>query len=121
MPLTPLHFIDEPITVQFEQAPVLEKEPTCPDGFNWRGQFLKILGVLAEWRDQRRRGRMARNMRPEHAQLAASRGSWGVGRFHFQVAVESGRYFEIYYDRAPGGSAGRKGDWWLRAELNPPA
>ncbi len=120
MPLTSQRFIDEPISVRFEKEPLVAKEPSCPDRFEWGGQEYVILRVLAEWRDHRRRGRMARTMRPQHAERAMRRGSWGVGRFHFQVAVAGGRCFEIYYDRSPGGSGGCKGEWWLRAELSKP-
>jgi len=54
----------------------------------------------------------------EHAAVAASRGSWGVGRFFFRVRVENGRLFELYYDRAPKDSGDRKGAWFLRCELS---
>jgi len=59
---------------------------------------------------------MGRNMRPVHLDRAAMKGSWGVGRFYFRVRVESGQVFEIYYDRAPGNVADRKGSWFLFGE-----
>jgi hypothetical protein len=58
-------------------------------------------------------GPLARNMQPQHAAVASARGSWGVGRDYFHVRVESGQVFDIYYDRAPKGSAARKGAWFL--------
>ena len=82
MDAQPLRFIDEPIEVDFDQPPVFEKRPECPDAFTWRGELYRVAEVLSEWRDYGRRGRMANNMRPEHAELAAERGSWGVGRFY---------------------------------------
>jgi len=60
---------------------------------------------------------MARNMQPQHAAVAAGRGSWGVGRDYFRVRVESGQVFDIYYDRAPKGSDARKGTWFLYREV----
>jgi hypothetical protein len=57
-------------------------------------------------------------MQPQHAAVAASRGSWGVGRYYFQVRTEGGQFFELYYDRAPKGSDQRKGAWFLVSELD---
>jgi len=117
MDAQPLRFIDEPIEVAFDQPPVFEKRPPCPDGFTWRGVLFHVVELLSEWRDYGRRGRMAANMRPEHAELAAERGSWGVGRFFFRVRTEAGPIFDLYYDRAPKGSANRKGAWFLFREM----
>ena len=89
MDAQPLRFIDEPIVVDFVQPPVFEKRPPCPDGFVWREQAFRVVELLSEWRDYHRRGRMAANMRPEHAELASERGSWGVGRFFFRVRTEA--------------------------------
>ena len=115
----PLRFIGEPVEVQFDTPPLLEKQPTCPDRFVWRGETHRIAGVLGEWRDFGRRGRMARNMAPAHAAVAAQRGSWGVGRFYFCVRTGSGRVFDLYYDRAPKDAETRKGAWFLYRELAP--
>src|SRR5512143_2780065 len=87
----PVQFLDRPITPIFDVAPAREKSPGCPDGFVWEGQDFRIVEKLAEWSDFTRRGRSARNMRPSHAEAAASRGSLGVGRFYFRVKVDSGR------------------------------
>jgi hypothetical protein len=73
--------------------------------------------MLASWVDYERRGRMARNMQPQHARVAETRGSWGVGRFFFQVKVSDGRIFELYYDRAPKDADQRLGSWMLVSEL----
>jgi hypothetical protein len=131
--LTPRHFIGEPIEVIFDQPPTLEKKPPCPNGFVWQGQTYRIVAELEAWHDYERKGRMATNMRPAHAEAAAGRGSWGVGRFYFRVCVEDGRLFELYYDRAPrpAGRRGkkdatdtgddskqRKGMWFLQSELS---
>jgi hypothetical protein len=70
-----------------------------------------------EWHDYRRKGQMARNMRPEHAATAAQRGSWGVGQAYFRVRTDQGRWFDLYYDRAPKGVDERKGAWFLDREL----
>lgn len=112
----PLHFYDEPITVEFIESPALEKKPTCPDAFSWRGTTYRVEELLTEWVDYRRRGKMARNMQPQHAAVASVRGSWGVGRFYFRVKVHTEQIFEIYYDRAPKDVDARKGSWVLVGE-----
>jgi hypothetical protein len=117
MDLKPLRFINEPIEVQFLQPPALEKKPGAPSGFTWRGESFRVVEVVNEWVDTRRRGRMARNMSPEHAAVASRRGSWGVGQFYFRVRTDSGRFFELYYDRAPKSVDDRKGAWFLDKEL----
>ena len=114
--MEPIHFIDEPVEVIFKEPPVLEKKPPCPDGFIWNGEQFVITDLLTEWFDYQRRGRMAQNMRPEHAARAAVRGSWGVGRIFFRVVVEGGRTFDLYYDRAPEDVDRRKGSWFLLLE-----
>jgi hypothetical protein len=117
MDLKPLRFISEQIEVFFKHPMVLEKKPGCPDGFTWRGEYFGISEVLSEWHDYHRRGRMARNMTPEHAAVAAQRGSWGVGQFYFRVQTENGRIFDLYYDRAPKNAGDRKGAWFLDREV----
>lgn len=113
----PTRFISDPVTVEYDQEPLLEKKPRCPDRFVWNGAVFAVDAMLAEWHDYTRRGRMARNMRPSHLRLASQRGSWGVGRAYFRVRVASGRIFDLYYDRAPGSSDDRKGRWVLYREL----
>jgi hypothetical protein len=113
----PLHFIGQQVQVGFDQEPTLSKQPGCPDRFFWEGQTFEIASLLSQWQDFGRRGRMARNMRPENAAKALRRGSWGVGRFYFRVATASGRYFELYYDRAPKNASDREGAWFLDREL----
>ena len=56
-------------------------------------------------------------MRPANIAKAVRRGSWGVGRFYFRVRTESGRLFDLYYDRAPKDADDRKGTWFLFREL----
>jgi hypothetical protein len=111
------HFIGQPIEVAFDRPPLLEKRPGCPARFFWQGSTFEISEKISEWHDYRRRGRMARNMRPTHAAMAQKRGSWGVGRDYFRVRTSDGRLFEIYYDRAPKGADQRKGAWFLYREL----
>ena len=113
----PLHFIDEPITVDFDRPPALEKTPPCPRSFICRDRSYRIVEMLAEWSDFTRRGKMARNMRPSHAAAASTRGSWGVGRFFFRVRTDTGQIFDLYYDRSPKDSAHRKGGWVLYREM----
>jgi len=117
--MIPARFIDEPIQVGFDKPVVFEKTPFCPSSFVWRDEQYKIVSLLEEWVDYQRRGRMARNMQPQHAAVASQRGSWGVGRFFFRVRVENGRIFELYYDRSPKGVDKRKGSWVLVAEYKP--
>ncbi len=116
METVPSRFIDEPVDVFFDHPPLLEKKPDCPSAFAWRGQTWRIVTLLSEWQDFRRRGRMARNMCPEHAAAAQVRGSWGVGRYFFRIQVEGGRIFDLYYDRAPVDAGDRKGHWFLHCE-----
>jgi hypothetical protein len=115
--MQPLHFIGEPVEVHFAQPPLLEKKPGCPDVFTWRNVEYRVVELLSEWHDYRRRGRMARNMQPQHAQVAQGRGSWGVGQDYFRVRTENGQVFDLYYDRAPKGADQRKGAWFLDKEL----
>jgi len=119
MELTPLHFINEPIEVGFDRPPALEKKPGCPNRFTWRGATYQIVELLSEWHDYRRKGRMARNMQPAHAEVASSRGSWGVGQDYYRVRTSTAQVFDIYYDRAPLDVDRRKGSWFLYRELNP--
>ena len=118
MGLMPIRFIGEEIDVSFDEAPALEKDPDCPAGFVWRGETYRIADKLGEWRDNARRGRMARNMSDAHLAAASIRGSWGVGRIRYRVRTDGGQVFDLYYDRAPSGSGGRKGSWFLYRELS---
>ncbi len=117
MEFKPLHFLDAPIQVDFDVPPALEKTPPCPDGFVWEGRSYRVAEKLAEWRDYTRRGRMARNMQPQHAAVASGRGSLGVGRFFFRVRTGDGRVFDLYYDREIKSIGDRKGHWFLYREL----
>lgn len=112
-----VRFISEPIRVSFEQLPDLEKKPTAPAGFTWRGAEYTITSVLSEWVNYSRRGRMANNMQPAHLQAAQKKGSWGVGQFYYRVLTATGRIFDLYYDRAPKSASDRKGEWFLDREL----
>ncbi len=114
----PTHFIDAPITVEFDAPPIREKSPNCPDRFIWQGETYPVSEKLAEWCDFTRRGKMARNMRPAHTAVAAGRGSLGVGRFFFRVRTPAGQIFDLYYDRAPKDALHRKGGWFLYRELS---
>ena len=130
----PIHFLDQPIEVLFDTPPVREKTPDCPNGFIWEDKTYRVVEMLSSWSDFKRRGKMARNMRPEHAAVAASRGSLNVGRFYFRVravlssdspAVElldnkgqsDEQIFDIYYDRAMKNVDERKGQWFVYREL----
>lgn len=112
-----LRFIGEEIRVEYDSPPALEKKPGSPDRFVWLGETYRVEEVLSEWHDFTRRGRMARNMRPDHALAAARRGSWGVGRDYFRIRAGDGRVFDIYYDRSPKTASERKGMWFLFREM----
>lgn len=112
------HFIAEPVDVHFTTPPAFSKKPPCPDGFTWQDQVFPISACLAAWVDFSRRGRMAKNMQPQHIQVAKQRGSWGVGRYYFDVQTQNMRCFRLYYDRAPADATDRTGTWILLAELN---
>jgi hypothetical protein len=129
----PIHFFDQPIDVIFDTPPAREKTPDCPNGFIWEDKTYRVIEMLSSWSDFKRRGKMARNMRPEHAAVAASRGSLNVGRFYFRVRValssssiakhpggtarQSEQIFDIYYDRAMKNVDDRKGQWFVYREL----
>ena len=115
--LTVNHFIAESITPVFINPPARKKTPHCPDGFIWREHEFTIKHCFSEWQDYSRRGKMARNMQPQHAQTASQRGSWGVGKFYFEVQTEDDRLYRLYYDRAPADALDRQGNWILLAEL----
>jgi hypothetical protein len=115
--LKPVGFICEAIEVTFERQPLYKKRPPCPDGFIWKDESYRIMETLNEWQDFSRKGRMARNMRPEHTEAALRKGSWGVGRTYFRVRIDTGQVFDLYYDRAPAGDTGRGGGWFLYREL----
>lgn len=117
MAIKPIKFICEAIEVHFTKKPLLEKKPSAPDGFTWRDEQFSVTEVLSEWHDYRRRGRMARNMRPTHAAIAEGRGSWGVGLDYYRVRTSNGRIFDLYYDRAPKDVDRRKGAWFLDREM----
>lgn len=118
MDFTPIHFFDSPIEVSYDMPPAREKSPDAPpNGFTWQGGTYRVVEMLSAWNDYKRRGRMARNMQPAHAAAASSRGSLNVGRFYFRVKVDTGRIFDIYYDRAMKSVDDRKGQWFLYREL----
>jgi len=123
---TPIHFYDEPIEVTFDTPPVYEKSPGCPNGFTWDEKSYRVVKTISEWSDFTRRGKYARNMRPAHAAVAASRGSLNVGRFYFRVKVvvsssatgqAESQIFDLYYDRAMKSVDERKGQWFIYREL----
>lgn len=111
-----IRLIVEPIEVTFEQEPALEKKPGCPSSFSWREEQFVIVRMLSEWHDYRRKGRMARNMQPQHARAAEAKGSWGVGQDYYLVETEDGRFFVIYFDRSPRSVDERKGAWYVERE-----
>jgi hypothetical protein len=116
--LRPIHFIGEAVDVEFDRLPAFLKKPECPDRFVWRGETHTIVETLNEWHDYSRRGRMAHNMRPDHARIAEGAGSWGVGRDYFRVRTNDGRIYDLYYDRSPKRADDRKGGWFLYRELS---
>ncbi len=117
MDFIPLHFLDKPIEPVFDSPPAREKAPDCPNGFTWDGKTYRVLELLSAWTDFTRRGRMAKNMQPEHAAVASNRESLNVGRYYFRVKVDSDQIFDIYYDRAMKNVDDRKGQWVVYREL----
>jgi hypothetical protein len=113
------HFICEEIIIHFDREPARQKTPPCPDGFTWQAHTYRVVEKISEWHDFTRRGRMARNMRPAHASVAAERGSLGVGRFYFRVRADSDQVFDLYYDRAIKDVDDRLGHWFLYREVTP--
>lgn len=83
-----IHFLDQPIEVLFDAPPAREKTPDCPNGFIWEDKTYRVVELLSSWSDFARRGKMACNMRPAHAEAASTRSSLNVGRFFFRVRVD---------------------------------
>jgi len=106
-------FIGETINVSFARDFVLEKDPPCPDFIHWKGDTIKKVKLLSQWRDFSRTGSSAKNMRAAHAERASKKGSWGVGKIYFEILDDNNRVLEIYYDRAPKDAANRSGQWTL--------
>ena len=117
MDYKPIRFIGEAVEVLFDRPPALEKKPGPPDRFTWQDESFVVDAILSEWHDYGRKGRMARNMQPRHAQRASRKGSWGVGQDYYRVLTDGGRVFDLYYDRASRGVDQRKGEWVLYREL----
>jgi hypothetical protein len=115
--MKPIKFIGEEIEVKFDKPPTLAKKPNCPDAFIWQGEEFRVIELLSQWSDFTRRGRFARNMQPHNQRKALRRGSYGVGRFYFQVRTQGERIFELYYDRAPKNIDDKMGSWSLYREL----
>jgi hypothetical protein len=115
--LIPIHFFDESIEPIFNSPPAREKSPDCPNGFIWNKTTYHITEMISAWTDFKRRGKMARNMRPEHAEVASSRGSLNVGRFYFRVKTNTNQIFDIYYDRAMKNVDEHKGQWLMYREM----
>ena len=111
-------FISEPISIEFSTPPKFSKKPTCPDVFIWHGRTFRIIECLSQWTDFTRRGVMSKNMQPQHAKVASQRGSWGVGKFYFDILTQGNQVFRLYYDRAPKNAFDREGNWILLAELS---
>jgi hypothetical protein len=112
-----VQFISDTIEAIFDKPPLLEKKPGHPDGFIWQGETYRVVELISEWDDFTRRGRFAKNMQPHNMRKAVRRGSFGVGRFYFQVRTENGRIFELYYDRAVKNVDDKMGHWTLFREL----
>lgn len=112
-----LHFYDHPIEPLFDIPPARQKTPDCPNGFIWEEKTYRVVEMLSAWSDFARRGKMARNMRPTHATVAAGRGSLNVGRFYFRVRTDTDQVFDIYYDRAMKNIDDRKGQWFIYREM----
>lgn len=106
-------FIGEEIQVELPGGVFLEKKPTCPEELFWRDQRVIVSELRSSWFDYSRKGDAASNMREEHLRRAKSAGSWGVGRFYFEILAEDGLCYTIYYDRAPASAQDRKGKWIL--------
>jgi hypothetical protein len=115
--MKPIRFIGEEIEVIYDKPPTLAKKPGCPDGFIWENNTFRITALLSEWNDFTRRGRFSRNMQPQNQRKAVRRGSFGVGRYYYQVRTNQNRIFELYYDRAPKSIDDKSGSWNLFREL----
>lgn len=116
--MRPVRFIAERVDVELPESSRPTKRPGTPSAFTWRGSRFAVTECLSEWHDYGRKGKMAHNMRPEHAVRAEQTGSWGVGRDYHRVRTDSGRVFDLYYDRAPRSATDRAGAWYVLRELS---
>jgi hypothetical protein len=107
------HFIDQEISVELVDGTFLEKTPKCPRRIFWQDRWINVVRLNSSWHDFSRRGDLSRNLREEHLQRAQRIGSWGVGRFYFEVEGDDGGIYTFYYDRAPANAGDRKGTWIL--------
>lgn len=112
--LVPVKFINEVISVEFDNPPLYGKTPFAPDRFLWNEEIWHIKEVMLEWKDYERRGKASHNMRPTNFIKAMARGSFGVGRFYFRVNTQQDRIFLLYFDRA----AEKDQAWILHAEYS---
>ena len=110
-------FIDESIQAGYQVEPLLKKVPACPDFFTWRENEYHVERLVSQWCDLARRGLKSKNMRPAHLERAEKMGSWGVGRFYFEVMTTDSRQFVLYYDRTPKKADEGCGQWILFYEL----
>ncbi len=111
---TPIHFYDEHIDVIFNTPPVHEKTPPCPNGMIWNGKTFHITESLSEWVDSLGRRWLITCAPAIHSCIHTP--VVECGRFYFQVKVDSGQIFEIYYDRTDEAWINER-EWFLYREL----
>ncbi len=104
----------EPITVEFEKEPLLEKKTGPPDRVVWRGKLYTIISVENEWHNYDKCGKTEKfynQKRGNALKMKSRKGSWGVGKDYYKVKTDTGEVFVIYYDRQP--KKVKKGQWIL--------
>jgi hypothetical protein len=110
-------FIDEIISVIFEQSEHLIKKPVCPDKFIWKGQEYIIGELINEWQDFSPNDSSSANPNEPLLKKDAVKGSFGVGRFYFRVRTTDCRVFDLYYDRKIKNVSSTEGFWVLYQEI----
>ena len=113
-----MQFIGHEITVRLPSGFSLEKKPPVPEAFEWQGNLHTVAEMLAMWHRYGKPEIRTQGGRPPYfVRSGRTQGSWGQGRAYYRVRTESGRLFDLYYDRAPKGQR-RAGAWFLWRELS---
>lgn len=113
-----MRFIGQEITVTLPSGFAFEKKPPAPESFRWQGKLHSVSEILATWRRYGKPGLRTQGGRPPYyVRSGRGQGSWGQGRVYYRLRTETGRLFDLYYDRAPEGQR-RAGSWRLWRELS---
>lgn len=98
----PEEFISEPIkpvTAKSDTSRMAAGEPGLPGEFIWRGQRIKVKGVLGSWK--------------KTGPCTHASGEMYVRRHFYEIETDSGDKMKIYFDRNPVKARPKAARWWL--------